>query len=304
MFASLSLDVIDPCNRTGKIAIPMQHVVATKGVSDFQTNPAKRDGKELSLCLLFQKGRCNAGSKCHQVHADPSYVGALREKALSAKNCCSCHGDVHSTGFSATATVTIFSGTEEMLFPLASFARTSFLDAVLRNKSLYGPRAPAAKICRLHAQSRCKFGKDCKNIHLCPTAMPLPAAAPSARFIPAVALGCPSVDATPVKKLLPPAAVDAIPSCGVSVKSSEESTPREGVPKTCSPAPLDLELQMSSAQELSCVSSSWGVASPQFDMSSLEDTIRSLCMDLTFKEDPKAVCPPSSFASARGMLTQ
>jgi hypothetical protein len=274
MFSSLSLDVIDPCNRTGKISVPMQHVVATKGVSDFHNNPAKRDGKELSLCLLFQKGRCNAGSKCHQVHADPDFIAALREKALAVKNCCSCHGDVHSAGFAAMSemTVTIYSGSDELQYSLSSFARTAFLDTVLRAKAAHGPRAPASKICRLHSQSRCKFGKDCKNVHLCPSATP--------------------IEATPVKKLAPPAAVDV--SCdGLSAKSSQESTPREGM-KPCGPLPLDSVMMLSSAQELSCISSTWGVASPQFDMSAIEDTIRCLCLDLTSaKEDPLAVCPPN-----------
>jgi len=270
MFSSLCLDVIDPCNRTGKISIPMQHVVGTKGVSDFHSNPAKRDGKELSLCLLFQKGRCNAGSKCHQVHADPEFVTSLREKALSAKNCCAAHGDVHSTGFSSVATtVTIYAGDDEHCYSLMSFARTAFLDGILRSAATKGARAPLSKVCRLHSQSRCKFGKDCKNIHLCSSACPIEAAT-----MLRVAVGA-------------PAAVDA--SCGLSVKSSEESTPRDS-PK--GPLPLDAQTMMSSEQEFSCVSGSWGVASPQFDMSAFEDTIRCLCLDLTAREDPLAVCPP------------
>jgi len=270
MFSSLCLDVIDPCNRTGKISIPMQHVVGTKGVSDFHSNPAKRDGKELSLCLLYQKGRCNAGSKCHQVHADPEFVSSLRDKALAAKNCCAAHGDVHSTGFVGVhTTVTIYSGDDEQCYSLASFARTSFLDGILRSSnSTKGPRVPASKICRLHSQSRCKFGKDCKNIHLCCNARSIDPMATRAAAA-------------------PPAAVDV--SCGLSVKSSEESTPRES-PKGA-PLPLD-SVVVSSEQEFSCVSSSWGMASPQFDMSAFEDTIRCLCLDLTAKEDPLAVCPP------------
>ena len=271
MFSSLSLDVIDPCNRTGKISIPMPHVVGTKGVSDFHSNPAKRDGKELSLCLLYQKGRCNAGSKCHQVHADPEFVATLREKALSVKNCCAAHGDVHSTGFATTnMTVAIYSGDDVQLYTLSSFARTSFLDGILRNASSKGARAPASKICRLHAQSRCKFGKDCKNIHLCSSACP--------------------ITPTPMR-VAAPVAVDV--SCGLSNKSSEESTPREGAAKSCGPLPLD-SLMLHSEQEFSCVSSTWGAAaSPQFDMSAFEDTIRCLCLDLTAKEDPMAVCPPA-----------
>jgi len=272
MFASLSLEVIDPCNRTGKICIPMQHVDATKGVSDFRANPAKRDGKELSLCLLFQKGRCNAGSKCHQVHADPSFVNSLREKALSAKNCCAAHGDVHSCGFltstNAVQYVKLLNGDEERLYALSSFGRTSFLDTALRSAKNGVVRVPAAKVCRLHAQSRCKFGKDCKNVHLCCDAT--------------------TVEQTP-KRAPAPVTIDI--SCGLSNtgshKSSLEATPRDSPVEL--PNPLELS-HFSSGHEFSYFSSTWGAASsPQFDMSGIQETIRTLCQDLTTKSDPLAV---------------
>lgn len=282
MFASISLEVIDPCNRTGKINIPEKHVIGTKGVSDFRSNPAKRDGKELSLCLLFQKGRCNAGSKCHQVHADPDFVNALREKALSVKNCCASHGDVHSCGFlSVKTTVVIFSADDAHTYDISSMGRTSFLDGLLRNASNNVVRVSASKVCRLHSQSRCKFGKDCKNIHLCPDARPIAAALPQLPMLP--------------KRVFAPASVDV--TCGLSntSKCSEDSTPLES-PKLAPIASLDSGC-FSSVQELSCLTTSWGasVVSPKFDMSAFEQTIRCLQLDLTAETQqdcPLAVCPP------------
>jgi hypothetical protein len=362
MFASLSLEVIDPCNRTGKISIPMQHVVGTKGVSDFHTNPAKRDGKELSLCLLFQKGRCNAGSKCHQVHAAPDYIAALRQQVSAVKNCCSCHGDVHSAGYASmsNAFVTLFSNSISddsslMAFPLSAFARTSFLDAALRsasssssshggcslaNRAMEPPastaatmtiRVPAAKVCRLHSQGRCKFGKDCKNIHLCPEATPVAAPLtirhraladhhPSSPPLPAHPNPCQVVP----KIISPPAAVDAAAVNGLSPKSSQESTPRMMFPTRdakmadaasssaasttttasatsfAATSTRSVRLDSTSMQELSsCISSTWGLPSPQFDMSGFEDTIRCLCLDLTsapsasdYQDDPLTVFSP------------
>lgn len=185
----LSLEVIDPCNRTGKIVVPMRYVTETRGATEhFALPPQQR--KDLSLCLLFQKGRCNAGARCHQIHVDPSFVQLLRDQAAAAKSCCACHGDIHSSGYIRTErNICVVDGRTSATYPLACFGRTATLDNMLKQNTAANLIVPQSKICRLHAQSRCKYGKDCKNVHLCPSAQPLvPVVQPSKPLPPRTAV--------------------------------------------------------------------------------------------------------------------
>lgn len=299
MSAALSIHVIDPLNRTGKVSIPAHLVTDTKGLDDYRVAAAKREQKDFSLCLLFQKGRCNAGSRCHQVHASPEYVAELRAQAAASKNCCAEHGDLHSQGYNdASQTIVLVAADgSEKRYHLACFARTSCLDTVLRSVKSIEVRVPAAKMCRLHAQRRCKFGKDCKNVHLCPDAEELPV----------VVKGCPSIDM----------------SCGISCRSVISSKPQSlsDSPNTQTPrcdtngksdAPLCVDAAQGCCDASATADGSvtngcssfffsdekvWGSgleSSMALDMSAFEATIRSLCADLD-----RAECSPASALRVR-----
>lgn len=275
MLSSFSIDVIDPCNRTGKINVPMKHVFETRGVVDHQRNPTKRDVKDLSLCLLFQKGRCNAGARCHQVHVDVDFVCKLRDEAATAKNCCATHGDIHSTGYlqmSKDIYVLDAKGSRQT-YAITSFGRTTALDNTMRRAN-GTPSVTVAKICRLHTQGRCKFGKDCKNIHLCPNAKPVPPPA-----------------FTPVKQVaslsLSTQTSAAKDSCGLS-NASISST------HSCNDSPLEKTMNPLNFSDLSQESSfaesgfslfsqpmkSLKAESPQFEASGFEQTLSMVQKDL------------------------
>ena len=225
--ASQSLSVIDPCNRTGKIEVPMSFVTETKGVTDwlrYGQNPPP-DAKDLSLCLLFQRGRCNAGSKCNQVHAAAEYVEILRQRASSVKSCCSKHGDVHSTSLDASMVVTVASETQSLSYSLADFACTEALDIALRRARDGVARVSGNRICRLHQKGSCKFGKDCKNVHLCSSATPLVDAKPVKAAVvtpsPKPRVAAPSAAAAPVAAVTtaPAATVSAVPALGMAFRA-------------------------------------------------------------------------------------
>lgn len=186
MNASASfLEVIDPVNRTGKITIPMAFIQETRGMNEL-TRP--KDAKDLSLCLLFQKGRCNAGNRCHQIHAEPSFVNKLRNQATTGSSCCALHGDFNSSAYLTTGlTVEVMTNGVAAKYTLQAFGRTTTMDTMMSNAAgnySKSVRMNVNKLCRLHAQSRCKFGKDCKNVHICPNAKPL-ATASAAKSAPA-----------------------------------------------------------------------------------------------------------------------
>jgi hypothetical protein len=152
---------------------------------EYKGNPPP-GAKDLSLCLLFQKGRCHAGARCNQVHASIDFINDVRERALAGKSCCARHGDVHSTSLDSPKPVIVTSDEGDRQFALNDFAITPALEGLL--KRARGPlRVQSSRLCRLHLRGGCKFGRDCKNIHLCHTASPCetPATAPKTEILPA-----------------------------------------------------------------------------------------------------------------------
>eukprot|EP01006_Ploeotia_vitrea_P057840 TRINITY_DN68353_c0_g1_i1.p1 TRINITY_DN68353_c0_g1~~TRINITY_DN68353_c0_g1_i1.p1 ORF type:complete len:328 (-),score=20.92 TRINITY_DN68353_c0_g1_i1:658-1641(-) len=186
--ACVTFSVIDPANRTGKIPVPSHLVQETMGKQhyiaqhcmghDLQTPPL-----DFSICMLFQSGQCRAGAWCRQIHADPSYVCALRQQAATGSTCCTKHGDPRSNedwfkkivARNATFTLLI-SPTESRVLPTSVLGRTIALEQVVINNQPHqatgtGPtrkvKIPARRVCRLHSESKCHFGRDCKNFHIC-----------------------------------------------------------------------------------------------------------------------------------------
>lgn len=169
--------VIDPLNRTGKIRVPLRHALETKGLTEalqaaeiaaFAT-AEDAPARDLSLCLLFQKGRCNAGARCRQIHVDVEFVESVRAAACSSNNCCAHHGDAHSQHLTRDPRSVVVIGDRGCVgeYPMAAFASTKGLEAVAVRISGAVIKVGANAICRLHSQGRCKFGRDCRNVHLC-----------------------------------------------------------------------------------------------------------------------------------------
>lgn len=161
------VSAIDPQNRTGKIRIPLNLCFDTKGKLDAVRTEGKKD---LSLCLLFQRGKCNAGGKCHQIHADCEYVAQLRVEAAQNDSCCASHGDAHSKEIIAMPARTVLYMTPTRVHIPVSihcFAATQGLESILHSGSEL--RVAHNKVCRLQQEGRCKYGRDCKNVHMCRT---------------------------------------------------------------------------------------------------------------------------------------
>lgn len=301
MFSNITVEVIDPLNRTGKVAIPSHLVHDTKGFTEYHSSASKRETKDYSLCLLFQKGRCNAGAHCHQIHACPEHVTKLREQAAACRHCCAEHGDMHSHGYNdATHTVVIADAAtgSERHFPLAAFARTGCLDAVLRSVKASEVRIPSNKLCRLHSQMRCKFGKDCKNVHLCPDATELSAARGvdmscglSARS--AQSSKPSSLNDSPARGVSPRETKFGGPLCIDADDSAAFTTTHHGCSSIFSETKDYVDRQVSS--HMLANSGFFGsvyeeslAMSVELDMSAFEATIRNLCDDLDRAEHSPA----------------
>jgi hypothetical protein len=180
--------VIDPTSRYGKLAIPMNLTFETKGRAEWIKCNGKLK-KDLSICCLFQKGKCHVGERCFQVHIDRSYVIELRKKYAHLTTCCHSCGDVHSdndahrrlvrSSFPTGAVAISFGGFDLAVeIKAAHLASTIGLedalkpqqhqqrDGVVRRRD-GTPVFSFSKVCRLHLKNSCKYGKDCKNLHIC-----------------------------------------------------------------------------------------------------------------------------------------
>eukprot|EP00759_Apiculatamorpha_spiralis_P030844 PhF_6_TR32412/c0_g1_i1/m.48092 len=170
------INVIDPQNRTGKIRIPSSLVFDTKGkqealrattTSATSRQQQQQAPKDFSLCLLFQNGKCNVGAKCHQIHADCEFVRKLRSTASQCSTCCAEHGCPQSKEWESDNRTVVYSTSTNIHVPLVlkSFAVTQGLTAAMHSNK--GITVLHTRICRLHQQNRCKYGRDCRHIHMC-----------------------------------------------------------------------------------------------------------------------------------------
>lgn len=180
--ATRFVTIIDPAFRSGKIDIPLEKTTMTKGRDEWIEG--KLRNRDLSLCCLFQKGRCHAQERCHQVHADRDYVTSLRNQQSTIVSCCRCCNDTASLSSAAmnffaahmptTASVKITFGSDTEDANVYPASRVAYTDGLIQQFRDHGCKdiagaidIPARRVCRLHAKGVCKYGKDCKNVHVC-----------------------------------------------------------------------------------------------------------------------------------------
>lgn len=174
-----SVTLLDPVYRCGLLEIPLEKTLPTKGRDEWLDG---RLTKDLSLCCLFQKGRCHAQERCYQVHVDRDFIAALREQQSRIVSCCRSCNDTGSLSHQA---MTFFSSN----IPCGTSVHVVYANAAIRildsNSIAYSAGLvqqfeehgatvengvlviPARRICRLHLRGCCKYGKDCKNVHAC-----------------------------------------------------------------------------------------------------------------------------------------
>lgn len=166
-----ALPIILPETKSlGRIWIPFQYIVRTSGIDRYLNNHPHAP----SLCMLFQNGRCNSGAKCNQIHVDKSYTAAVTAALTftATSNCCLAHGDMASTSnnlFENSQPETIELRRENLPVILVSpsqIAVTLFWYRFLKQKRRVLFFTPD-RICNLHQQNECKYGVECKNVHLC-----------------------------------------------------------------------------------------------------------------------------------------
>lgn len=175
------VELIDPTMHAGKLCIPIGKTMETFGRDEWLRGNLKKD---LSLCCLFQQGRCFAGAKCHQVHADREFVTQLRAQQAQVVSCCRhCHDTASMSSdalifwaehFCSLQVISIeLQEGQQNIVPADRIGYTvGLIQAVQSSDVTVHPSekkmtVPARRVCRLHLRGSCKYGKDCKNVHFC-----------------------------------------------------------------------------------------------------------------------------------------
>lgn len=149
----------------------MSVITHTSGVDRYHSNHPHSP----SLCMLFQRGRCNAGQQCNQIHVDRPYAAAIRQllHTTPLNNCCDEHGDIASQDskfvaeFAHTPFVELRSeGYPSIRLSRTKIGRTEFWARVHkgRGKGLF---FTPDRVCTLHQRHQCTYGPECKNAHVC-----------------------------------------------------------------------------------------------------------------------------------------
>jgi hypothetical protein len=251
--AAPQLSVLDPLVKGGKIPVPLDRTFNTKGRADWLAGKFRRD---LSVCCLFHKGRCHAAERCHQVHVDRDALTSIRQQYADVICCCKACGDTASASKEAevifqhiacgtlNASRSKTTGVSSLKFSAdaaekadAAAPTQPLPEVALRNiaftvglEELFSASSDAVRIsadgvahfstsrvCRLHLRGCCKYGKDCRHLHLCTklavafgamTAQEFTAAFGTAAVAPAAPV---TVMNTPVKALASSSSLPATP---------------------------------------------------------------------------------------------
>lgn len=170
--APSTVPVIHPSFKAlGRIWVPWPVLSHTSGLDRVLHNHPHAP----SLCVLYQTGKCFSREKCNQIHVERQWAStvwhALEQAAVY--NCCRSCGDLPSVthelfgGPRGPPDLSLrVPGVPPFAIPVQQIAATRFWQRFLAEDRHHLYFAPD-RICILHQQNTCKYGVECKNVHLC-----------------------------------------------------------------------------------------------------------------------------------------
>eukprot|EP00760_Papus_ankaliazontas_P013842 PhM_4_TR15909/c1_g1_i1/m.57845 len=148
-------DRANPHNRV--VSIPHEKIVPTAGSQRY-----KEDLR--TVCLSYQTGSCSDGAQCMGLHVDHAYLQATR--LLRGTPCCARHDDVFSRHVNHN-----MKGTSYRLRAVDGTLHDIELNELGITEALPSPDGvhiiDASSVCRKYLDGQCKFGKECRNVHVC-----------------------------------------------------------------------------------------------------------------------------------------
>eukprot|EP00906_Rhabdomonas_costata_P007602 RCo010888 len=211
-----TVSLIDPMVKAwGKLSFPLTHTEATVGLERALAGHPYPP----SLCILYQERRCQKGSQCNQIHVSRELVAQARQllSCTPRVTCCSLHGDAPSQrrdfqGLCGALQARLSSNDGSFEVELAShhIAMTAFWGPLLaRPTALEGNKVTitALQLCYLHQRGCCRFGMDCKRVHICREVYSQVAARLPGKC--AMSSSCPTPIQAPASPTLQPAPISA-----------------------------------------------------------------------------------------------
>ena len=167
-----TIPVIHPAFKAlGRIWVPWSVLVHTSGLDRVLQNHPHAP----SLCILYQNGRCNSWERCNQIHVNRNWAATVWHalQLASVNNCCQTCGDLPSAKHRAFQSLTSLDvvlrvpGMDPIPVPGNRLAATTFWQRMQgqgQGRTLF---FSPERICMLHQKNKCKYGVECKNVHLC-----------------------------------------------------------------------------------------------------------------------------------------
>eukprot|EP00754_Rhynchopus_humris_P015434 Rhum_TRINITY_DN14440_c12_g1::Rhum_TRINITY_DN14440_c12_g1_i1::g.90673::m.90673 len=194
---SLEIIVVDPTNLRSRLSLPTTKTRETEGRKKFlDAYEATGEIPDAKICPNFltsyavscseekeketeaegdqdrvadkkseeywsTRVQCADGAACPFIHPDPSYVRFLCEPN---KPCCTFHGVEHTVDYKGKVYM-VNKNNQRCPLPLNRMMTTKGLKALVTSPSSLV--FSCNRVCRLHQEKRCQWGRECSNLHVC-----------------------------------------------------------------------------------------------------------------------------------------
>ncbi|KAJ9466050.1 hypothetical protein DIPPA_14925 [Diplonema papillatum] len=151
----------DPGNRVTVIRVPFASTFETQGREAHVREEARGRFRQISICILFHRGKCRSNRRCRQLHVDPAVIDKLRDE--TAGPCCFVHGTCKRPDANGEVIVIELQNGARRAFDRSFFSPTRGLQEFVKKDEA----VPEDHVCCLNKLSRCKWGSRCANVHFC-----------------------------------------------------------------------------------------------------------------------------------------
>ena len=155
--------VVEPTNAQSRIVIPYLKTEETVGRRVFfQQQEQTGLSSEVHICSSIIQGViCPQGESCSKIHPDRAFLKFIIEPN---KPCCPFHGTDHTVDYKGKVFM-INKNNQRCPLPLDRLMTTKGLRGLMTSPTTLA--FACNRVCRLHQEKRCQWGRECANLHIC-----------------------------------------------------------------------------------------------------------------------------------------
>ena len=170
---ALEVVIIDPTDQDSRMSIPVVRTSETVGRHDFFAG-LERTGQagEARLCMHYATSSledrekkptslCPHGDACKFIHIE---AGFLRFVLEPNKPCCTFHGVDHVVDYKGRVFM-VNKKNQRCPLPLNRLMTTKGLRGLVTSHASLV--FACNRVCKLHQEKRCQWGRECSNLHIC-----------------------------------------------------------------------------------------------------------------------------------------